>query len=114
MKKKHVMMVLTRCKPGTDAEFNDWYDRIHIPDLLTIPDVVGAQRFKLAETQRVESRPEHNYLSVYELETDNLPATYKDMGERIAGFAKTDTLERPTWVYVYSAIGERKTKQKPR
>ena len=36
--KKHVMMVLTRCKPGTDEEFNDWYDRIHIPDLLSIPD----------------------------------------------------------------------------
>ena len=48
--------------PDHDAEFNEWYDREHIPALAAVPGVLSARRFKdLAGT--------HRYLALYHLKT---------------------------------------------
>ena len=49
----YVWMVLTNATPGTDAAFNRWYQQEHIPDLLRVPGVLSAQRFKVTPRQMV-------------------------------------------------------------
>ncbi|NMO04342.1 hypothetical protein HH308_24285 [Gordonia sp. TBRC 11910] len=61
-----------------EAEFNRWYDQTHIPQVLErIAGVVGARRYRLAAVQVVDADalPAHRYLSLYELDTEDLPAT---------------------------------------
>jgi hypothetical protein len=60
-----------------DAEYNTWYDDVHIPQVRErIPDVKGATRYRLSETQIVSSQecPERRYLTIYDIQTDDLPA----------------------------------------
>lgn len=75
-----------------EAEFNRWYDEVHIPQVIDrIEGVIGARRYRLADAQLVESGslPPQRYLSLYELETDDLQAT----ADRLAGAMGDGTLD---------------------
>jgi len=48
MSDKGVFIVYTDVEAKDEAAFNKWYDEIHIPDLLKLDIINGAQRFKVA------------------------------------------------------------------
>ena len=79
---KYTFVVLTNPTSGKDAEFNEWYNKQHIPDVLNVPGFVCAQRFRLADTQ-MGGESKHKYLALYEIETDDLPGVLKEMQSRI-------------------------------
>lgn len=84
MAKKYTFVVLTNPTPGKDAEFNRWYNEQHIPDVLNAAGFVRAQRFRLSETQNGPKVDQtHRYLALYEIETDDLAASLKDLQSRI-------------------------------
>lgn len=56
--------------PEVEDEFNSWYDTIHLKELLAIPGVVSATRYRLAEGPQ-PTPPEHRYLALYELEAES-------------------------------------------
>lgn len=64
---KYILVVGTNATPGNDAEFNKWYDEVHIPEVCAIPGVTGAKRYE-ADSAAPGERP---YLAIYELETDD-------------------------------------------
>jgi hypothetical protein len=45
-----------------EAEFNDWYDNEHLPNLSRVPGVLSARRFRATDTES-----ERRYLSLYHL-----------------------------------------------
>lgn len=68
-------LVISNATPGKDAEFNDWYDNRHIPDLLKMPGFVGAKRFKVMGETSLPGQ----YVTIYEMETDDPQATLENM-----------------------------------
>jgi hypothetical protein len=83
MAKKYTFVVLTNPTPGKDAEFNRWYNEQHIPDVLNAAGFVCAQRFKLSDTQNNPKVDQtHKYLALYEIETDDLQASLRDLQSR--------------------------------
>mgnify|MGYP001183584620 CR=1 FL=1 len=81
MPQRYKFVVLTNAVDGRDAEFNDWYTNVHLPDVLAIPGVVSAERFKLAHAQRIAEQP-YGYLAIYEVETDDLKSVTAEIGKR--------------------------------
>lgn len=69
--KNPALLVFTSPAPGQDAEYNEWYSNIHVPEVLQIPGIVAAQRWKVSEDAGIET--EHRYLAIYEL--DERPPT---------------------------------------
>ena len=63
-----LFVVYSDCKPGTDEEFNRWYDEVHIPDVLAVGPIVSAQRYRVSESQNMKQ--ERRYLTIYEYEGD--------------------------------------------
>ncbi|MFK0206381.1 hypothetical protein [Agrobacterium sp. NPDC090283] len=94
MVKRYTWIVLTNAVERTDEEFNRWYDTVHVPDLLKIPGVVGAERSKLAPYQSVMTDQgieivdagnapiSHRYLALYHIETDDLPRVLNEVRTR--------------------------------
>jgi hypothetical protein len=81
---KYTFVVMTNPVAGKEAEFNDWYNRNHIPDVLNVPGFVCAQRFRLAEVQMggdAAGRP-YKYLAIYEIETDDLEGALRELRSR--------------------------------
>lgn len=75
-----------------DEAFNNWYDAVHIPQVVErIPGVVAGHRFRLAAAQIVPASelPFRRYLAVYELDTDDLQA----VANRLAAALGDGTLD---------------------
>ncbi|KKW66472.1 hypothetical protein A5776_17405 [Mycolicibacterium elephantis] len=75
MAERFIQVVYSNPAEGkTDAEFNEWYDNVHVPQLLEIPGMLSARRYDLhdAEIYRFPGGfvPEHRYMCVYEMEGD--------------------------------------------
>ncbi len=67
----YFLMVETNCTdPAREKEFNEWYDKVAVPDAAQNPGFVRATRYQLAEP--VEGRSK--YLAIYEIECADLAA----------------------------------------
>lgn len=80
---KFIYLVLTNPTPGHEDEFNHWYTDRHVPDVLRVPGVVSAQRFRRTAQQRGSGPQPWQYLALYECDaaepnvvTDGIQARY--------------------------------------
>lgn len=60
------LLVFTSPTPGKEAEYNEWYTDTHLREVLEVPGIVAAQRWKVSDDADVET--EHRYLAIYELD----------------------------------------------
>ncbi len=78
---KWLIMVETNCTDASrEAEFNEWYDKIHLPDVLETPGFIRATRYE--NTQPSEGRAK--FLALYEVETDDIEKLKKANSENMA------------------------------
>src|SRR5436190_568213 len=49
---RHVFVVFTNAVEGQENIYNEWYADVHLKDVLKVPGIVAAQRFKLSDVQR--------------------------------------------------------------
>jgi conserved hypothetical protein len=64
MNKPIFIVALNLASAEKEAEFNDWYNNIHVPFLLEIPGIISAARY-----QAVVSEPgQAKYLAIYEFD----------------------------------------------
>ena len=89
MSTKFIQIVYSNPVEGKDDEFNEWYDNVHIPELLAVPGMLSAQRYTLheAEMYRMEGGrpPDHRYAIIYEMEGDVDAIMAEDPGTRGQG-----------------------------
>ncbi len=106
----HIYLLFTTVHEGREADFNRWYDTVHIPEMLTrCKGFVAAQRFRLCEARRPGSMPEHTHLCVYEIEGDP-HESLASMDEQAArpDWTRTDAFDYSTFsARLYEAITER-------
>ena len=77
---KWLLVGETNCNDATrEAEFNDWYDNIHLPDVLETPGFIRATRYENTEPSEGKGK----FLATYEIETDDLDQTMKALGENM-------------------------------
>lgn len=111
---KWLNMVEQNCDPAREAEYHDWYNTIHIPDILATPGFVSARRYEIKEFRDGRGK----YLALYEIETDDIENTMKARLEKRnqelkAGRASGNRphLTRPLWRDVlWKQISERRGK----
>lgn len=72
MSDPQLFLVFTNPVEGREDEYNQWYDEVHVPDVMAVPGVKGAQRYQLApsDSQGGGAPPAHRYLAVYEIDGD--------------------------------------------
>ena len=77
---RYLYFAFSDCKdPAREAEFNEWYDTMHLPDMLEVPGMIQATRWTSAESGEGQHR---KYLALYELETDDLEEFNEKVRER--------------------------------
>jgi len=69
--------------PSREAEFNQWYNEVHVPELLSLPGFLRAWRVQVAQDPRALGEPGQTYIAVYEIEN---PAVF----DQLAGRASWD------------------------
>lgn len=98
----YVMVVQSRAVEGRDADYNEWYDTVHLEDILALPGVKSGRRFDYAAgIAGGEGQP---YLAIYEVETDDVNTVIAEMGKRAMDgtMRHSDSLDAPAsvlWFY---------------
>lgn len=60
---EHIFMALTNAREGKDAEYNEWYNNHHIPDVVHIRCYHSGRRFKKMVSAGDDSK--YDYLALY-------------------------------------------------
>jgi hypothetical protein len=99
------MIVLSSPVPGREQEYNDWYQNVHLRDVLTIEGVKSARRYKscLVVTQSTQ----HPYLAIYDIETDDIEQEVASLLRKVEReeMVLSDALDRDTFTVVYEEFG---------
>jgi hypothetical protein len=75
----YLLMVQVNCTdPLREKEFNQWYDEIHLPDMLKVPGLIKAIRY-LNLNPETNKRP--IFFILYEIETEYITQFEKSYDE---------------------------------
>jgi len=79
---KHLFFAFTAPVAGREDEFNDWYDGVHLDDVLQVDGMVSAQRFEVSpQFGTPDILP--GYLAIYEVEiADDKPEALEELSRR--------------------------------
>ncbi len=104
MSKKHLVLILTEPTEGNEDEFNDYYENLHLKEVLDTTDLQTAQRFRLTG-EAGEGCP-LPYLAVYETEADCAADVIDNLNRTRAQRQQSDALNKRTGrVWVFEEIG---------
>jgi hypothetical protein len=114
---KYLLFAFSDCVDASrEKEFNEWYDNMHVPDMLETPGMIRATRWASASPNENQRR---KYLALYELETDNVDEFDKKVQEigmatvRRGRFSDLPVFDPPDVPRVYKQIMEAKEPQNP-
>jgi hypothetical protein len=104
---KFLMVAETTPHAGREDDFNKWYEGTHIPELLKMPGVKSAERYKLSLTIAGQ-KPGHPYFTIYEIETDDVQKTLAAFGT--TKLTQSDSFDPSTAdMSIYQAVGTKAT-----
>lgn len=82
------IIVFSNGVDGHEDAYNDWYNKRHIPDVVAIPGIVSAQRFRMVENVGTAEQV-YRYCAIYEVESDSPQDVIQDLQKR----AYTEAME---------------------
>jgi hypothetical protein len=62
------MLVFTNAVEGRDDEYNEWYNDVHLKEVVATDPFKSARRFRISQVQGLPQQPDHRYLAIYEYE----------------------------------------------
>ena len=63
MAERILMEIRVSLAPEKEREFNEWYNKIHVPELLAVPGFITGRRFIRVSGDEIK------YMALYELES---------------------------------------------
>jgi hypothetical protein len=65
-------VVLTRAVEGRTDEFARWYDDVHLADVVALPGVISAKRYRMVSVGAIGIEAPHwDSLAIYEIDADD-------------------------------------------
>ncbi|MET0987244.1 MAG: hypothetical protein ABW034_17765 [Steroidobacteraceae bacterium] len=108
---RYVFLAFSNPVPGRENAFLEWQKNVHIPDGLNIPGYVAATFYKLADAQILPNVAEGSgaYLTIWEIETDDIAATKAQVEKMLPSFTWSDAIaDDRTRTGTYVAVAERR------
>jgi hypothetical protein len=107
---KGILVVQTEAVAGRDAEFNDWYETVHIPEVLEESGFKSARRFEVVRHDKngapVGDGDWWTYMAVYEVEADDLAEALARARSRTLTPSDAVRGDLPDRVQLYAQISE--------
>lgn len=86
----YLLQVTSRSVPGRETDYDQWYNDIHIGEVLGVPGFEACQRYKKL-AQDHESFEE--FVAMYEVETDNPAGLLQKLNGAAADMRMTDAID---------------------
>jgi hypothetical protein len=104
--RRYRLITLSNPTEGREDEYNDWYQNVHLGELVALPGFMSARRYRQARS--LVEGDAWPYMAVYELETDDIDAVLQGLRDAAASRSLTmsDALDTDTtYAVVYEDFG---------
>jgi hypothetical protein len=82
---KYILVVGLNCSDSAkEGEFNEWYNTIHLPDVLETSGFVRATRWEHTDPKKEDAK----FLALYSIEAEDIKATMKALQDNLAAKSK--------------------------
>ncbi|MBF0673343.1 MAG: hypothetical protein IR160_12255 [Salinibacterium sp.] len=71
---KSILVVYTKPVEGREAEFDEWYTSVHLPEVVRLEGFTAARRYRFVPEKAGEAHPDLPWLAIYEIEDGMLDA----------------------------------------
>ncbi len=78
---KYLLLATSGVREGRQAEFDAWYDEVHLRDVCAVPGVTSGRRFVVHPAS--PNQPPVPNLAIYELEVDDPVSVLAELGQRL-------------------------------
>lgn len=103
---RHVVLVLSEATEGREQEFDDWYENVHLDEVLATTGWQSAQRFVLADQKGAPCPLRH--LALYDVDADDAGEVFRRLDETRKDRQQSDAFNRRTAAaWVFTATGSR-------
>ncbi|MDE8653511.1 hypothetical protein PYV00_17570 [Novosphingobium sp. H3SJ31-1] len=102
------LVALTTPQPGREQEYHDWYNNVHLPELVNQLGMAGATRYELVT--KLMGADTNQFLAIYDIEADDPMAVLGRMGEAAQSgkLTQSDAQDFGTcYTALFRQIGER-------
>lgn len=98
-----------------EEEYNTWYNKVHLPDVLNVPGFVAATRYVFTGIPALEGAddPPHRYLALYEVDAEDLAAAASLLAEGVGSgeIAISEALDMSSFsAHFFAPVTERVTR----
>jgi hypothetical protein len=76
----------------TEAEFNEWFDGTHLGEVLGVAGIVAGARFRRIDVSTAWSPVEQQYLTLLEIEAEDIAAVAASLRAAGVGMNQSDTV----------------------
>ena len=77
----YLLLATSGVREGQQAEFDTWYDTVHLRDVCAVPGVKSGKRFVVHPAS--PNQPPVPNLAIYEIEADDPVTVLAELGKRI-------------------------------
>ena len=86
---KHLVIIRSSAVAGKEADFEAWYNNIHLGEVLALPGFISGQQFRSAPGEPF------SHFALFEIESDDIDATLSGLGNEFASgnMTLTDALD---------------------
>ena len=107
----HILVVMSEPTEGQVDTFNNWYDTVHLPEMLTVPGVVAARRYQAGPALGAE--PPRRFLAIYEI-NGSVEDALAAIGAAAPGFNVSPAFDAAgALAYTFTPIGDEQV-EKPK
>jgi len=99
-----LLVVTAEVDAEVEADWNRWYDEVHLPDALACPGVLSGRRYltsgEISESDRGQSRrtTARLYTTVYELDSPAAVTTKEFAAMRAGAASRPTSARRRAWL----------------
>jgi hypothetical protein len=87
---RYQLEISSRALPGREADYDTWYDNIHVKEVLALPGFLSCQRY----TRSAAGSPsDGECVSLYEVETDDPQALLQSLFAAAPSMQLTDSID---------------------
>ena len=87
---RYVFQFTSAARSGEDGAFNQWYDDVHLSDVLKQPGFLSGQRYTVLDPAAARTR----YVTTYEVECEDPQATLQKLFEGGKGMVISPSLDQ--------------------
>src|SRR5580704_12518935 len=90
---KHVIVSVVGPVVGREAEFHDWYETVHIPEVLALPNFVHA--FRYAPKSSLPGLPPAptGHMTIFEVDTPDVDSAVTTLADALPSLTMSDAVD---------------------